>query len=161
MFCNIVGTISFWIFLGTIMFGSYLLEKQQQLRPLPQKQVTLNWCLDHCLGEKQGHAEARWILEAQRHSIKHFFSPKVRKMAKTTCRTGNRARKSTVFLNELGTVATSEFLLWKTFRERIPKLVVHAENGLFFPQKMRFKASMVFCCKLALRSMCLHCQDLA
>ena len=73
MFCNIVGTISFWIF-GTIMFGSYLLEKQQQLPPLPQKHVkSLNWCLDHCLGEKQGHAEARWILEAQRHSIKHFF----------------------------------------------------------------------------------------
>ena len=67
------GNNFFWIF-GTIMFGSYLLEKQQQLPPLPQKHVkSLNWCLDHCLGEKQGHAEARWILEAQRHSIKHFF----------------------------------------------------------------------------------------
>ena len=62
---------SSWIFLGTTMFGIYLLEQHQRFLYLPPKHIkTLNWCLHHCLGDKQRHAGALWIWGVQRNRIK-------------------------------------------------------------------------------------------
>ena len=79
--------------------------------------------------------------------------------------------------NEYGTVAKRVFFSWKTSKKWMPKFGCFAfyhSNSSFssegfcgvwkialFRQKMRFNASIVFCCKLALRFMYLHCQDFA